>query len=44
MLTRLGDADSLACAKRLSASSDPAVAAAAKTAVERWPKPKEEKK
>ena len=44
MLTRLGDADSLACAKRLAASRDAAVAAAAKTAVDRWPKPKEEKK
>jgi hypothetical protein len=44
MLTRLGDADSLACAKRLAKSRDAAVAAAAKTAVERWPKPKEEKK
>jgi hypothetical protein len=44
LLPRLGDADSLACAKRLAASSDAAVAAAAKTAVARWPKPKEEKK
>ncbi len=44
LLTRLGDADSLACAKRLAASKDAAVAAAAKTAVQRWPKPKEEKK
>ena len=31
-------------AKRLAASSDAAVATAAKTAVDRWPKPKEEKK
>lgn len=44
LLPRLGDADSLACAQRLAASSDAAVAAAAKTAVARWPKPKEEKK
>ncbi len=44
MLPRFGDADSLACAKRLAASSDAAVAAAAQTAVDRWPKPKEEKK
>ncbi len=44
LLPRLGDADSLASAKRLAASKDAAVAAAAKTAVERWPKPKEEKK
>jgi HEAT repeat protein len=44
LLTRLGDADSLACAKRLAASSNAAVAAAAQTAVDRWPKPKEEKK
>ena len=44
LLPRLGDADSLACAKRLAASKDAAVAAAAKTAVARWPKPKEDKK
>jgi hypothetical protein len=43
LLPRLGDADSLACAKRLAASSDAAVAAAAKTVVDRWPKPKANK-
>ena len=44
LVARLGDADSLACAKRLAASSDAAVADAAKAAVARWPKPKEDKK
>lgn len=46
MLPRVGDAASLACAKRLAKSSNAAVsaAAAAKTAVDRWPKPKDEKK
>lgn len=44
LLPRFGDADSLACARRLAASSDPAVAAAAKAAVDRWPKPKGNKK
>ena len=37
LLTRLGDADSLACAQRLAASRDAAVAAAAKTATSPQP-------
>lgn len=44
LLPRLGDADSLACAQRLAKSSEATVAAAAKAALARWPKPKEEKK
>ena len=44
LLPRLGDADSLACAQRLATSRDAAIAAAAKTAVARWPKPKDDKK
>ena len=44
LLPRLADADSFAFAKRLAASSDPAVAAAANSAVDRWPKPTEAKK
>jgi HEAT repeat protein len=44
LLPRLADADSFALVKRLAASSDPAVATAANSAVDRWPKPKEAKK
>ncbi len=44
LLPRLGDADSLACAQRLAKSSDTAVAAAAQSVVDRWPKPKGGKK
>lgn len=44
LLPRFGDADSLACAQRLARSRDAAVAAAAQTVVDRWPKPKGGKK